>query len=158
LKALDEDLYNAWKGHIVQGFARNERMFSTILDAVMVPYHTTVWMYRILFGVGVLAFLAAAGTGLWTGEPAFALIFSGLSLAAFLGYFLGRPLQALEENLNFITWLGLIYNTYWTRLVYIMDQQSVQRDLASATDDAIAGIKDLLATHQAHSSKRPRPQ
>lgn len=155
LKAIDEELYNAWRAHIVKGFENNERMFGAILDAVMVPYYTTIWMYRILFGVGVLAFLAAAVVSLWTGEAVFALIFGGLSVGAFLSYFLGRPLQSLEENINFITWLGLIYNTYWTRLVYMMDHKTVQTDLTNATHEAIAAIKDLLATHQKHNNKRP---
>ncbi|MEZ4635268.1 MAG: hypothetical protein R2856_09915 [Caldilineaceae bacterium] len=115
LAEIDPTLYEYWREHINQGFQRNNRMFDTILDAFMRPYNTTIWMYRILFGLGIAAFLVAAGLGAWLREPMFSLIFGGLSIVSFLTYFIGRPLQSLEENLKFITWLGIIYNTYWTR-------------------------------------------
>ena len=77
----------------------------------------------------------------------FSLIFGGLSVVSFLSYFISRPLQALEQNLKFITWLGIIYNTYWTRLVYAMDQDTVQQDLKANTDDAIAELTKLIDKH-----------
>ena len=68
---------------------------------------------------------------------------------------MNRPLQALEENLQFITWLGIIYNTYWTRLVYSQDAETFQDDVEEATNDAILKIKELLDKHTERSGKRP---
>ena len=87
-------------------------------------------------------------------ERLFGLIFGGLSVISFLSYFISQPLQALEQNLQFITWLGIIYNTYWTRLVYAMDQSTVQQDLKAATADAIAELDTLIDSHDALSGKR----
>jgi hypothetical protein len=155
LAEIDPTLYEYWREHIHQGFQRNNRMFDTILDAFMRPYNTTIWMYRILFGLGVAAFLVAAALGAWLREPMFSLIFGGLSIVSFLTYFIGRPLQSLEENLKFITWLGIIYNTYWTRLVYMMDSETIHQDLEDATQDAIGEIERLLDKHHEFSGKRP---
>ncbi|MBX2998192.1 MAG: hypothetical protein KF893_06730 [Caldilineaceae bacterium] len=155
LAEIDPTLYEYWREHIHQGFQRNNRMFDTILDAFMRPYNTTIWMYRILFGLGIAAFLVAAGLGAWLREPVFSLIFGGLSIVSFLTYFLGRPLQSLEENLKFITWLGIIYNTYWTRLVYMMDSETIHADLEDATQDAINELERLLDKHHDFSGKRP---
>ena len=155
LAEIDPMLYEYWREHINQGFQRNNRMFDTILDAFMRPYNTTIWMYRILFGLGIAAFLVAAGLGAWLREPMFSLIFGGLSIISFLTYFIGRPLQSLEENLKFITWLGIIYNTYWTRLVYSMDAESVHADLEDATHDAINALERLLDKHHDFAGKRP---
>ncbi|MEZ4832123.1 MAG: hypothetical protein R2873_09000 [Caldilineaceae bacterium] len=155
LAEIDPTLYEYWREHINQGFQRNNRMFDTILDAFMRPYNTTIWMYRILFGLGIAAFLVAAGLGAWLREPMFSLIFGGLSIVSFLTYFIGRPLQSLEENLKFITWLGIIYNTYWTRLVYSMDAESIHADLEDATQDAINEIERLLDKHHDFSGNRP---
>jgi hypothetical protein len=105
--------------------------------------------------VGLLAFVAAIGFSLYTGQPMYALIFGGLSAAAFISYFFNRPLQALEENLHFITWLGIIYNTYWTRLAYMFDANTVQDDLHAATTDAVQQLDDLLDKHAELSGKRP---
>ncbi len=155
LRDVDPMLYNYWREHVREGFEQNSEMFNRILDAFMEPYHTTVWMYRVIFGVGVLSFITAIVLSIWSQSPWYALVFGGLSAAAFISYFFNRPLQALEENLHFITWLGIIYNSYWTRLAYMFDQKTIQQDLQSATNDAIADLDKLLDKHATLSGKRP---
>jgi hypothetical protein len=151
----DPEFYAAWRRHIEQGFANNQTMFSQVLAGFMNPYWTTVWMYRILFAVGILSFLAAVALSVLTEREGFAVIFGSLSAVTMLAYFLNRPLQALEENLQFITWLGIIYNTYWTRLAYATDLARVHADLEDATNDAIAKIMELMEKHNLRSSNRP---
>jgi membrane-bound ClpP family serine protease len=130
-------------------------MFSRVLEAFLNPYWTTVWMYRILFGVGVAAFVVAAVLAVFNANLPAAALFGGLGVVAFLTYFVSRPLQALEENLQFITWLGIIYNTYWTRLVFAQNPETFQQECEQATVDAIAKIKELLDKHAERSSGRP---
>ncbi len=163
LSEADPELYAAWRKHIQQGFENNQTMFGRVLDGFMIPYWTTIWMYRALFGVGIGTFVVAAILGLisalgW-GNASTALggsvLFGGLGVVAFLTYFVNRPLQALEENLQFITWLGVIYNTYWTRLAYTSDLATVQQELKIATDDTVAQIKELMDKHTELSGKRP---
>jgi hypothetical protein len=153
--AMDPELYKAWQRHITAGFEHNEEMFKRVLEAFMKPYQTTVWMYRILFGIGVGSFLFAAIMSAATKESSFGLIFGGLGVIAFLSYFISRPLQALEQNLQFITWLGVVYNTYWTRLASMNDPATVQRDLLEATRDATGEIEKIIAKHAEVSGKRP---
>ncbi len=155
LAEVDPALYAAWRKHMEQGFENNQLMFSSVLNAFMNPYWTTVWMYRVLFGLGVASFLAAVGISLWTGQQGFGIIFGTLSAVAFLSYFWNRPLQALEENLQFITWLGIIYNTYWTRLVYTQDMTTFQQDAEQITTDTVAKIAALMDKHSERSGKRP---
>lgn len=155
LAKVDPKLYEYWREHIRAGFERNNEMFIRVLNGFMEPYYTTIWMYRILFSVGILSFLAAAGLSMWTRNASFSLVFGGLSVAAFLTYFLSRPLRALEENLEFITWLGLVYNTYWTRLAYTMDEKTVQQDLAKANKDATDEIQRIIDKHTELSKQRP---
>lgn len=151
----DEELYRFWSEHIKSGLARNDEMFRRILNAFMKPYYATVWMYGVLFAVGVLSFIAAAALSVYYQQPMYAMIFGGLSVVAFLGYFIGKPLRSLEENLEFITWLGIIYNTYWSRVVYSLDRSTVQKDLRDAVEDAGAQIERLIDKHGGMSSKRP---
>lgn len=154
----DPELYAAWRKHIEQGFANNQLMFNRVLEAFMNPYYTTVWMYRILFGVGVVALVAAGIISVVTGQQMAALVTAGLGVAAIVSYFLSRPLQALEENLLFITWLGIIYNTYWARLANITYSSSTQADIDSATRDAIAQLSQLVDKHTELTGKRPNLQ
>jgi hypothetical protein len=155
LAQADAELYDAWRKHIERGFENNNRMFDRTLNAFMYPYWVTVGMYIVLFVVGISAFVVAARLSFESGKELYTLLFGGIGAVAFLTFFLTRPLQALEENLQFITWLGIIYNTYWTRLAYMTDQTTVQRDLEAATNETIAKIKDLLNTHTERSSNRP---
>ncbi len=144
LATADPELYAAWREHVRAGFAQNNTMFRRILDAFMEPYYTTLWMYRILFGLGVVAFVAAIIVSIWLREPLFALVFGGLSVGAFLSYFISRPLRALEENLQLITWLGVIYNSYWTSLATIQDAATVQEDLRKTPAETVAAIEKLI--------------
>ena len=155
LAEADPQLYAAWREHIEHGFRNNETMFRRVLEAFMNPYWTTVWMYRILFGVGVTAFVVAAAVALIQNNVVTTLIFGGLSVAAFLGYFISRPLQALEENLQFITWLGIIYNSYWTTLTQAQDPTTYLDEVKQATDEAIVRIKELMDKHTERSGARP---
>lgn len=155
LLTADPELYAAWRDHVRAGFEQNSTMFRRILDAFMEPYHTTIWMYRILFGLGVIAFVAAIGVSIWLREPMFALVFGGLSVGAFLGYFISRPIRALEENLQLITWLGVIYNSYWTSLATIQDGATVQEDLRKTTAETIAAIEKLVDKQSRLQRKRP---
>jgi len=152
---MDPELYDAWRKHVERGFENNNRMFDRTLNAFMYPYWLTVAMYVVLFLVGIGAFVVAARLSFESGKEMYTLLFGGIGLASFLTFFLTRPLQALEENLQFITWLGLIYNTYWTRLAYMNNQATIQRDLENATGDAINKIKGLLDAHTERSGKRP---
>ena len=155
LAKVDPELYDAWRRHVERGFENNSRMFDRTLNAFMYPYWLTVSMYVMLFLIGIGAFIVASRLSLETGKEMYTLIFGGVGIAAFLTFFLTRPLQALEENLQFITWLGMIYNTYWTRLAYMTEQDTVQSDLEDATNESIKQIKEMLDTHAERSGKRP---
>jgi len=155
LSEMDPELYARWREHVSQGFENNNQMFQRILNGFMDPYYTTIRMNRILFGVGIASFIAAAALSIWTQDVLFSLVFNGLSAVAFASYFLSRPTQSLEENLQFITWLGIIYNTYWTRLAYALDLKTVQDDIEDATQDAINEIQTLVAQHAERAGKRP---
>ena len=81
---------------------------------------TSPWscMWRYLSSVS--AFSPAPSTwGSGIPKSVAAIAFGGLSVGSFLLFFIRQPLQALEENLEFITWLGVAFNTYWTRLMYL---------------------------------------
>ncbi|MEX1021426.1 MAG: N-acetylmuramidase domain-containing protein, partial [Litorilinea sp.] len=152
---LDAELYAAWRQHMIHGIQQNEAMFGQILAAFMQPYRTTIWMYRSLFVVGIVAFTAAIVMSYLTRSLEYAYVFGGLGATAFVSFFLSRPIRALEENLNFITWLGVIYNSYWTRLLYAVNLATIQDDLEKITGDFVRQIKELIDKNKDHHDGRP---
>jgi hypothetical protein len=153
--SVADELQAAWRAHMVNGFRQNERMFQETLQAYMKPYRLTVWLYASLFAVGLGLFVVAAVLGLRGGEPVAAVAFGGLSVAGFASLFLRHPLRALEENLECITWLGVAFNTYWTRLMYMRDPATVQEELKSAESDFQASVEKLIAQHAGLREQRP---
>jgi murein DD-endopeptidase MepM/ murein hydrolase activator NlpD len=157
LKEADPELYAAWSKHIQSGFEQNEIMFGRVLNAFMNPYWMTVVMYGILFAIGVVTLAVTIYLSLRpASNPVTTWLIAGMSIAAFAAFFVRRPLQSLEENLQFITWLGIIYNTYWTTLVNSQDRRTFVRDLEKATETAITRIKELSDAHAARSKERPK--
>jgi hypothetical protein len=152
---VDPELRKAWIEYMVNGFRNNEEMFKRTLKAFMKPYYLTVWMYGALFVVGIGLFVLAAILGLSQDKSVTAVIFAGLGVGAFLAFFIRQPVQALEENLEFITWLGVAFNTYWTRLMYMMDVQTIQADLKAAEEDYRASVERLITKHAELRGKRP---
>ena len=152
--ASDEKLYAAWSEHMIRGFEQNNVMFQKILSAMMRPYWYTVAMYIAIFVVGLGGFVAAIYFSATQGID-LGLIFSGLTVAAFVAFFLSRPLRALEQNLLFITWLGVIYNTYWSRLMYANRKRGVQEDLDAIENNAIRELNKLVNKHEKLALRRP---
>jgi hypothetical protein len=155
LSEADPALYAAWQTHIKEGFANNQLMFERVLKAFMNPYWLTVITYGVLLVIGIGGFLVAAILGMRDAQWPVTAVFGGLSIAAFLTFFLNRPLQALEENLQFITWLGVVYNTYWTRLANAQNADTFQADMDSATSEFVQQIQQLISVHGERSGKRP---
>jgi hypothetical protein len=153
--ALPDELKAAWTQYMVNGFKQNEHMFTRTLGAFMKPYRLTVWLYATLCGVGIGLFILAAVIGLRHGDAVVAVAFAGLSVASFLAFFVRQPLHALEENLECITWLGVAFNTYWTRLMYMRDPQTVQAELKAAEDDFRVSVERLITHHAGLRGKRP---
>ncbi len=153
----DPVLYEAWRNHMTTGFKQNNLMFKSILNAFMRPYNITVAMYVVMFLVGIGGFVAAVAMAASSQLP-FAALFGGMSVVSFLTFFVSRPLRSLEKNLLFITWLGVIYNTYWTRLMYANDQKTVNRDLEAISKSTISHINDLVDKHGGGTPRKPEPK
>jgi hypothetical protein len=148
-------LLDAWNQHMIDGFRNNELMLKSTLAAFLKPYRLTVGLYAVLFLVGIGLFVVAAVVGLRKGSDVVAIAFAGLGAGTFLAFFIRQPLQALEENLECITWLGVTFNTYWTRLMFMTDPTTIQADLKAAEDDFRASMEKLIARHAELRGKRP---
>ncbi|MBN1584499.1 MAG: caspase family protein [Anaerolineae bacterium] len=157
-KNAPKELQAAWLTHMVNGFKNSETMFQRTLGAFMKPYQLTVWLYAILFAVGIGLFITSAVIGLTRDQPVVAAVFSGLGVATFIVFFIQQPLHALEENLEFITWLGVTFNTYWARLMYMLDDKTIQQDLKTAEGDFVSNIEKLIDKHAVLRGKRIVPK
>ena len=149
------ELYNSWVRHIEAGYKQNDEVFRRILEAFMRSHQSTLIMYWTLFAVGIGFFVTAVVLALAGGAPLPATIFGGLSVISFLTYFISRPTQSIEENLLYITWLGVIYNSYWTNLAWSFDEKAAHQVLDEATQDALTQIQTLIDHHNRSTSRRP---
>ena len=117
-------------------------------------------MYVGLFGIGFIAAAAAVYKGIVAdsgGEAAGAAVIGGLSAASFFSFFLARPLESLERNSIYSQWLAAAVNSYWTRLAYLDDPDTIGADLEDATRDLIRDLRGLANQHAAAISKAAVP-
>jgi hypothetical protein len=113
-------------------------------------------MYWILFVIGIGLFVAAAVLAVvMEGNYIPSVIFGGLGVVSFLSFFVGRSVQSVEENLEYITWLGIIYNTYWTRQAWTLEEEGAQEILKDATNEALAQLEHMVDKHA--NARRLRP-
>lgn len=137
------ELYAGWMKHVLAAYDYNDQVFRRILDAFLQSHRATLIMYWIVFGVGIASFLVAIVMGITQQNLSLTALFGGLSALSFVTYFIGRPTQSVEQNLQYVTWLGIIYNTYWTQIFWATDPNTASATLEKATADALAQLKEL---------------
>ena len=121
-------------------------------------YYTVFSMYILLFVVGLGTAIAAIVKGLIAqnaGDAIPSLIFAGLSAASFFTLFITRPLESLERNTIFSSWLTVIMNNYWTRLMYFKDPKTIDKDLQDATDKTDTELSSLADKYATAIGKYP---
>jgi hypothetical protein len=155
------ELYAAWRKQIQRGLENSNTICSQILSTFMKPYHSVIWMYRILFALGILAFITAAILVYLLQDTPFkalfmAALFVGLGSFSLLSWFLSRPLQSLEKNLHLNTCLGIIYNTYSTHLAST-DPETLHDGVRCATNNAIREIERLIDNEAFLYKNSPNP-
>lgn len=150
-----DPLYKAWEKNAIAGLENNQKMFNSTLQAFRAPYWMTVGMYGLLFALGFVAFAATLYLGLCGVSQVPVIVFGGLTAVTFIGFFIRHPLQALEDNLEFMAWLGGIYNTYWVRLLYAQDPKRVQNDLKIASTEFNNSMARLIRLHATIRKLRP---
>ncbi len=123
-------------------------------------YNTLYGMYVALFAVGLVTAIAAVIKGFMAnsgGEAIPALVFAGLSAGSFFTLFLTRPLESLERNSIYSSWLIAAMNTYWTQLVYLKDPSTIEQDLKQITADLVVELTALGSAYANAYAKYPTP-
>lgn len=155
LQRLHPELYADYIAHINKGYEQNARIFDDVRRAFMRSHNSTLAMYWLLFGIGAATVIAGLVLA-FQGSGITSTLFLGVGAAAFITYFVSRSTLSVEENLIYITWLGVIYNSYWTHLAWATRRESAQAELDKATAAAIAQLQRLIDRHA--RSVRGRPQ
>jgi hypothetical protein len=122
---------------------------SILHDDVQTLARTTAYLrrsYRVVFigylammVFGVAAITAAFIKGLTAGsvgEAVAAIGLSGLTVGVFVAFFVQRPSAALERNAIFMPWVSIVLTTFWTRMLYLDDPETLDVKLGRAAKEA----------------------
>lgn len=123
-------------------------------------FRTLYFMYVGLFVVGLGAAVATIVRSFMISSVSDAVTtfaFAGLTAASFYTLFLVRPLESLERDRIFASWLTAATNTYWTRLMYFSDQKKIDEDLVAANDELIGNLSALADRYATAIGKYPTP-
>jgi hypothetical protein len=118
--------------HDVQTLARTNAYLRRSYRVVFLGY-----VAMMVFGLG--AVIAAFIKGLQAtsvGQAVAAIGLAGLTVGIFAAFFVQRPSAALERNAIFMPWVSIVLTTFWTRLLYIDDPETLDAKLGKAAKDA----------------------
>lgn len=141
-------------------FKENIINVSNTGDYIRRSFLTLYWMYVVLFVIGVFGAVLTVVKGLTAqsaSDAGGAAVIGGLSVASFLAIFVTRPLESLERNTIYDSWLTAVTNSYWTRLMYFNDPKTIDQDLKHATDDLVDELGKLADKHAGAISKYASP-
>lgn len=102
-------------------------------------YRTVFVGYVAMLVFGLVAVAAAFVKGLQAssvGEAVAAIGLAGLTVGIFTAFFVQRPSAALERNAIFMPWVSIVLTTFWTRLLYLDDPETLDAKLGKAAKDA----------------------
>jgi hypothetical protein len=137
------------------------RLAAAVLnDDVQTLARTTAYLrrsYRVVFVgyVAMMVFGLAAVTAAFVkgltatsmAEAAAALGLAGLTVGIFVAFFVQRPSAALERNAIFMPWVSIVLTTFWTRLLYLDDPETLDERLGKAAKDASAELSAIAARY-----------
>jgi hypothetical protein len=122
---------------------------SILQDDVQTLARTTAYLrrsYRVVFigyiammvfGVAAIAAAFVKGQTAGTmGQAAAAIGLAGLTVGIFIAFFVQRPSAALERNAIFMPWVSIVLTTFWTRLLYLDDPETLDVKLGHAAKEA----------------------
>ena len=95
------------------------------------------YVAMLIFGLGAVVAAFLKGLQATTvGEAVAAIGLSGLTVGVFAAFFIQRPSAALERNAIFMPWVSIVLTTFWTRLLYLDDPETLDAKLGKAAKDA----------------------
>jgi FtsH-binding integral membrane protein len=102
-------------------------------------YRVVFFGYVAMMVFGVAAIVAAFVKGLTAsslGAAVSAVGLAGLTVGIFVAFFVQRPSAALERNAIFMPWVSIVLTTFWTRLLYLDDEKTIDEKLGRAVKEA----------------------
>jgi hypothetical protein len=95
------------------------------------------YVAMMVFGVGAIVAAFVKGlTAATLGEAVASIGLAGLTVGIFVAFFVQRPSAALERNAIFMPWVSIVLTTFWTRLLYLDDPETLDAKLGRAAKEA----------------------
>ncbi len=149
----------------IDGFARsmvqtNQREFLKAARGQRFAFATIKWLFLVVFLIALGAMIAAVRIATDVPEAGYdwaragvvaAVAAMAIVLFALLLYM--RPLAALERNSVVQSFLTVVVNSYWTRLMYVKEAGDVDVHLEDATAYTVEHLAALLDRQLLGSSK-----
>ena len=102
-------------------------------------YRVVFLAYIAMMAFGIAAVVAAFVKGMTAanvGQAAAAIGLAGLTVGIFVAFFVQRPSAALERNAIFMPWVSIVLTTFWTRMLYLDDEATLDQKLGHAAKEA----------------------
>jgi len=95
------------------------------------------YVAMLLFGMAAVVSAFVRGlTAASTTQAIVAAALAGMTVGIFVAFFVQRPSAALERNAIYMPWVSVVLTTFWTRLLYMDDAETLDQKLGRAAKEA----------------------
>ena len=155
-KAGDVETPGAGPAGSVEALARsilheNQREFLKNARSQRFAFTTMKWMFLVVFMIALGAMIAAIRIAADVPEGGYDWAHAGvvagvaaMSVLLFAVLLYMRPLAALERNSVVQSFLTVVVNSYWTRLMYVKEGADLDAHLEAATAYTVDHLAALL--------------
>lgn len=142
--------------HGIEPFARsviqaNQQEFLRAARGQRFAFATMKWLFLVVFLIALGAMIAAVRIATDIPETGYTWSHAGvvaavalMSILLFALLLYMRPLAALERNSVVQSFLTVVVNSYWTRLLYVEDVEDIDLHLEEATAYTVEHLGALL--------------
>lgn len=143
----DNPLLREYNEAVIKG---NKETLDFINQFSRRSFKTVYRGYILLILIGTITTIFTIYKGLTAQTTTDAWItfgFGGLSAASFMALFISRPLESIERNSIFVSWLSVAINSYATRMMYLSNPETIGKDIRAINKDFIKDMTTLAEKH-----------
>lgn len=135
------------RGLTVLDATDSDEAFRITLDSLMGAHNAALVLHWVLFLASISLFVGAGWLGAVHRAPLWGAAAAVAGASLLIAQLATWPSRSFFQDLQFVTWLGVVYNTYWARLAASSNSENADEALTAATRLASEQLEELTAKY-----------
>ena len=134
-----------WQERAEKAEAVMQRSFARTAEMMTALTRANLRLYWTLLGMAIVSLLVAIIVALSGGELGYVAFFAGVTGLAVLAHLLINPMARLERELELVSQLQMINNTYWSRMSSLQPGPGVEEEMRRIHQEASEAMDAVIS-------------